>query len=128
MASHVLPGSLLLCNRQSGHNAFPSLEIETWGTYHRVLCGFAVRKHRMIPADTSSDIDIVKNPAREFPVSACSQPISHVPMNPPNAPQVLISAITSPATVFGRISGTIAKNGPSGAYIAPPATISETYR
>ena len=51
-------------------------------------------------------------PARELPVSACSQPTSQVPANPPSAPQLFTSAITSPATLRGSISGMMAKNGP----------------
>src|SRR6266481_3444307 len=40
---------------------------------------------------------------------------------------LLISAIAPPATFFGSSSGTIAKNGPYGAYIAAPATTSSAY-
>src|SRR5689334_9133985 len=40
---------------------------------------------------------------------------------------LLISAIAPPATFFGSSSGTIAKNGPYGAYIAAPAITSSAY-
>ena len=40
---------------------------------------------------------------------------------------LLINAIAPPATFFGSNSGTIAKNGPYGAYIAAPAITSSTY-
>ena len=53
-----------------------------------------------------------ENPARALPVSACNQPTSQVPANPPSAPQLLTSAITSPTTLRGSISGMMAKKGP----------------
>src|SRR5258706_2554926 len=40
---------------------------------------------------------------------------------------LLISAIARPATFFGKSAGTIAKNGPYGAYIAAPAITSSAY-
>src|SRR5580700_4022747 len=96
------------------------------GRVDRVLFE-AVRMQKMIAPESTSDIDISRKPARESPVRASSKPTSHVPAKPPRAPLLLTTAVISPATFFGSISGTIAKNGPYGAYMAAPATIKNPY-
>ena len=70
------------------------------------------RRKKISTPDTISKIDMARYPARELPVTACSQPTSHVPANPPSAPQLFTSAMTSPAILLGSISGMMAKNGP----------------
>ncbi len=61
------------------------------------------------------------------PVAPFRYPTTYDPTNEPSAPMLLISAIAPPATFFGSNSGTIAKNGPYGAYIAAPAITSNAY-
>src|SRR5580692_2294738 len=65
--------------------------------------------------------------AAGVPVAPFRYPTTYEPTNEPSAPMLLISAIAPPATFFGSSSGTIAKNGPYGAYIAPPAITSKAY-
>src|SRR5580692_7639577 len=62
--------------------------------------------------------------AAGVPVAPFRYPTTYEPTNEPSAPMLLIRAIAPPATFFGSSSGTIAKNGPYGAYIAAPATSS----
>lgn len=57
----------------------PGEELQT------ALAGLLVRERRIMPAEISSDIDMVRNPARAFSVSAWSLPTNHVPTNPPMA-------------------------------------------
>src|SRR5580698_6347566 len=65
--------------------------------------------------------------AAGVPVAPFRYPTTYEPTNEPSAPMLLISAIAPPATFFGSSSGTIAKNGPYGAYIAAPAMTSNAY-
>ena len=78
----------------------------------RTELGADVLRAKTIRLETIRQIDISKNPAFEFPVRASKRPTNHVPTKPPSAPQLLIKAMTSPATFLGSISGTMAKKGP----------------
>src|ERR1700723_3023079 len=96
-------------NLQRGNIFFRSRKLREGGVgrLHSSLLGAGCdpRSRKMIPPASMSEMDIKRYPARELPVSACSRPTIQVPANPPRAPQLFTSAITAPATFFGRISG-----------------------